>query len=136
MPATAERLLQSTPQKIDTSLDLSRPAASVAHFKIAELIAKIRPWIDYGLAVGMGTLKNEKPKNEDGEDAENDTDDADEEESSQPSPLAFQVGFFMPQVYQFFDVLSALRSVTMITYEEDGVWVTHSETHIEDLKKD
>jgi hypothetical protein len=139
MPATAERLLQSTPAKIDTSLDLSRPAATVAHVKFAELITKIRPWIDYGLAVGMGTLKNESPEDEDAED-ENDEDASDEDdeieadEPEQPSQLAFQIGFFMPQVYQLFDVLSAFRSVTMITYEEDGVWVTHSETHIEDLE--
>ena len=45
-----------------------------------------------------------------------------------------QMGFVVPQVYQFLDVASALRSATSITYEEDGVWVTHSETHIEDLK--
>ncbi len=45
------------------------------------------------------------------------------------------MGFVMPQFYQFLDVVSALRSATSITYEEEGVWVTHSETHIEDLKK-
>jgi hypothetical protein len=40
----------------------------------------------------------------------------------------------MPQVYQFLDVASALRSVSSLTYEEDRVWITHSETHFEDLK--
>jgi hypothetical protein len=136
MPATAERLLQSTPQTIDTSLDLTRPAATVVHFKFAELISKIRPWIDYGLAVGTGTLKNEEPKDEESDERENGADEAEEEEPAQTSPLAFQLGFFMPQVYQLLDVLSAFRSVTLITYEDDGVWVTHSETHIEDLKED
>jgi hypothetical protein len=132
MPATAERLLQSTPQEIDTSLDLKQPAATVVHFKFAELLTKVRPWIDYGLAVGTGTLKNEEPDDEEGEDGAEEA----EEEPAQPSPLAFQLGFFMPQVYQFLDVLSAFRSVTMITYEADGVWVTHSETHIQDLEED
>jgi hypothetical protein len=132
MPATAERLLQTTPQKIDTSLDLTKPAATIVHFKFAELLTKIRPWIDYGLAVGTGTLKNEEPEDEEGEDG---ADEA-EEEPAEPSPLAFQLGFFMPQVYQFLDVLSTFRSVTMITYEADGVWVTHSETHVQDLEED
>jgi len=135
MPATAETLLEAKPMELDTSLDLSRPAAMVAHFKFAELITKIRPWIDYGLAVATGTLKNEKPE-EDDEGATDEEDDAEEEQPAQFSPVAFQIGFFMPQVYQLFDVLSALRSVTIITYEEDGLWVTHSETHIEDLKED
>ncbi len=45
-----------------------------------------------------------------------------------------QMGFVVPQIHQFLEVASVLRSATCITYEEDGVWVTHSETHIEDLK--
>jgi hypothetical protein len=129
MPATAERLLQATPPKIDTALDLSQPAATVVHFKFAELLQKIRPWIDYGLAVGMGTLKTEQPEDKDAEDGE-----AEEDEPAPASPIAFQMGFFMPQVYQLFDVLATFRSVTMITYREGELWVTHSETHIEDLK--
>ena len=45
-----------------------------------------------------------------------------------------QLGFIVPQVHQFLDVAAAIRSATSITYEEEGVWVTHSETHIQDLK--
>jgi hypothetical protein len=137
MPATAERLLQATPQKIDTSLDLTRPAAAVVHIKFADLLTKIRPWIDYGLAVGMGTLKNEEPEDDgDENDESGSADDEEAEVPAQAAQVAFQVGIFMPQVYQLFDVLSAFRSVTMITYEEDGVWVTHSETNIQDLEED
>jgi hypothetical protein len=134
LPATAEKLLQSTPPALDTSLDLNRPAAMVVHFEFAKLIERTRPWIDYGLAVAMGTLKNEKPADED-DDGEDADDEEDEEEAAPPSQLAFQMGFVVPQFYQFLDVVSAVRSATSITYEEDGVWVTHSETHIEDLKK-
>lgn len=129
MPATTERLLQSTPLKIDTSLDLARPAATVTHLKLGKLLRKIRPWIDYGMAVRMGTLKKEESDDKNGEeDAE-----AEDAAPAQPSMMAFQVGLFMPQVYQLFDVLAAFRSVTMITYQEDDLWVTHSETHIKDL---
>jgi hypothetical protein len=124
MPETTERLLSSTPLAIDTSLDLKRPAATVMHFKFAELIKSIRPWIDYGLGVATGTIKMEE------EEGEAD----DEEEAQEQSPLMFQMGMIVPQVYQFLDVISVMKSATSITYEEEGVWVTHSETHIEDLK--
>ncbi|MCI0332803.1 MAG: hypothetical protein L0228_06230 [Planctomycetes bacterium] len=133
MPATAERLLASKPLEIDTSLDLDRPAATVMHFKFDKMIDTFRPWIDYGLAVAMGTLKNETKVEEDGD---GEAEDGDEEEAAQPNPVLFQMGFVVPQIYQFLDVAKAFKSATSITYQEDGVWVTHSETHIEDLKDD
>jgi hypothetical protein len=133
MPSTAEELLKETSIDIDTSIDLDRPAAKVVHVKFAKMLETARPWIDYGLAVAMGTLKNERDEdNADGDDGADDSDD--EEEAEQPNPMLFQLGFVMPQVYQFLDVAAVFRSATSITYEEDGVWVTHSETHIEDLK--
>jgi hypothetical protein len=145
MPATAERLLKTSELEIDTSIDLDRPAAAIVHVKIGAFVAKLRPWIDYGMAVALGNLKNEEPEDdgdeesdaEDGsdEDADNEDDgEEDEDEPSQPSPLAFQLGFVLPQVYQFMDVAAVFQSVTSITYQEDGVWVTHSETHIKDLE--
>ena len=45
-----------------------------------------------------------------------------------------QMGFIMPQVQQFLEVSTALQSISSVTYEEDGIWVTHSEMHVEDLK--
>jgi hypothetical protein len=138
MPSTAERLLASTEPEIDTSIDLKRPAAMVMHFKFAELVQNVRPWIDYGLGVAMGTIKNDPPADEEEGDEESDEDaedeEGDEEEAAEPNPIAFQMGFVMPQFYQFLDVISAFRSATSITYEADGVWITHSETHIEDLE--
>jgi hypothetical protein len=145
MPATAERLLKTSELDIDTSIDLDRPAAAVVHVKVGAFIEKLRPWIDYGMAVALGNLKMDEP--EDGGDEESDAengsdedaaneeeDEEDEDKSSQPSPLAFQLGFVMPQIYQFMDVAAVFQSVTSITYQEDGVWVTHSETHIKDLE--
>jgi hypothetical protein len=138
MPSTAERLLASTTPEIDTSLDLKRPAAVVMHFEFAELIQRIRPWVDYGLGVAMGTIKNDPPADEEEGDDESSEDgeseEGEDEEADQPNPIALQAGFVMPQFYQFLDVISAFRSATSITYEEDGVWITHSETHIEDLE--
>jgi hypothetical protein len=131
MPATAERLLKETRIEIDTALDLNRPAAMVMHVQFAKSVELVRPWIDYGLAVAMGTLKNEPEEKGEDDDADG---EEDEEEVQQPSPMLFQLGFVVPQLYQFLDVAAAFRSVTSITYEEDGVWVTHSETHIVDLE--
>jgi hypothetical protein len=121
MPATAERLLQSTPLALESAIDINRPAAMVVHFEFAKMIDALRPWIDYGLGVAMGTIKNED-------------EEAEEDEAQEQSPMMLQMGFIVPQVYQFLDFAKGLRSVTAVTYEDDGVWVTHSETHFEDLK--
>lgn len=139
MPAMAEQLLEPATPEIDTAIDLNRPAATITHVKIAEFFQIARPWIDYGLGVATGTIKKEKPKDdEESEESEagsdDDAEDDEEDEADQPSPLALQLGFVMPQVYQLLDVASAVQSATSITYEEDGIWVTHSETHIQDLE--
>jgi hypothetical protein len=122
-PETTERLLRSTPLTADTPLDLNRPAAMVVHIEFQKMVGAIKPWIDYGLDVAMGNLKTE------GDEAE-----SDEETPPQQSPMMMQMGFIVPQVHQFLDVASALRSASSVTYQEDGLWVTHSETHFEDLK--
>jgi hypothetical protein len=123
MPATAERLLGSKPLAADTPIDLNRPAAMVVHCEFAKMIESLRPWIDYGLAVAMGTLDTGNEDTEEEADAD-----------AEASQMMFQVGLIVPQVYQFLDVAVAFRSATSVVYEEDGVWITHSETHIEDLK--
>jgi hypothetical protein len=123
MPATAERLLRATPLAIETPLDLNRPAATVMHFEFGKMNDAVRPWIDYGLAVATGKLTTD-----------DDGDEADEDDDAEQSPMVMQIDSFVPQIYQLLDVASVLRSATRITYEEDGVWVTHSETHFEDLK--
>jgi hypothetical protein len=125
MPATTERLLKATPLAVESGLKLDRPAALVVHIEVAKWISTLRPWIDYGFDVAMGKLK---PKKEDGEE------EVEDEEPAETNPLMLQMGFVMPQVYQFLDVASALKSISAVAYEEDGQWVTHSEMHFEDLK--
>jgi hypothetical protein len=124
MPKMTERLLQEKSAAFDTSLKLDRPAAMVVHFEFAKLIEAARPWVDYGVDVATGKLKPPKEK------AEKDSD----EDQVQPNPAMMQLGFVVPQVHQFLDFASAMRGVTSISYEENGVWVTHSETHLQDLK--
>jgi hypothetical protein len=123
MPDTTRRLLRETELEVDTSLDLDRPAAMASHFNFAEFIDLFRPWIDYGFDVAIGKLK-----------VEAEDEDSEEEEPQPPSPIMLQAGFFIPQLQQLLDVASALRGISMVSYEEDGVWVTHSETHFEDLE--
>jgi hypothetical protein len=122
LPATTERLLRPAPLSADTPLDLNRPAGTVVHFELHKLVGAIRPWIDYGLDVAMGNLKSEDEEN------------ADEGSPAEQSPMMLQLGFIVPQVQQFLDVASALRSISSVTYQEDDLWVTHSEMHFEDLK--
>ncbi len=123
LPGTTERLLAATPIAADTTLDFNRPAAMVVHFEFRKMIDAVRPWINYGLDVAMGKLKT--------------NDDEDEPEENGPaeqSPMMIQLGFIVPQIEQFLNVATALRSASSVTYEEEGLWVTHSETHFEDLK--
>jgi hypothetical protein len=128
MPLTTERLLHEKPLEIDTSLKLDRPAAVVTHIEFAKLVDATRPWIDYGLDVAMGKLKPHQ------ETADDESDETEKQPPAPPSPVMLQLGFIVPQVHQFLDVAATLRSATSVTYEENGMWVTHSETHIEDVK--
>ncbi|HVT27706.1 MAG TPA: hypothetical protein VHE81_06780 [Lacipirellulaceae bacterium] len=123
MPKTTERLLGETKPSLDTSLKLDVPAAVVIHFQFSKLIDVVRPWIDYGVDVATGKLKRHKK----GDEAEN-------EQPAEQNPVMLQMGFVVPQIHQFLDVASVFRSVTRVSYEEGGEWVTHSETHIQDLK--
>jgi len=125
MPKTTERLLQEMTPEFETSIKLDRPAAMVSHVKIAKLIDSIRPWIDYGIDVASGKLKPPKDESDD---------EAGEDTPEEPNPLTMQLGFIVPQIHQLLDVATALRNVTSVTYEEGGVWVTHTETYIRDLK--
>lgn len=86
------------------------------------LIESVRPWIDYGFGVAMGQIKHA------------DDEESTEEEPDEPSPIMMQAGFILPQIHQMLDVATALKSASAVIYEEDGTWVTHSETHLEDLK--
>jgi hypothetical protein len=123
-PETTQRLLKKTDLDVDTSLDVDRPAAVIAHFQFAKLIGAVRPWLDYGFAVATGQLKVE----------DDEDDESEEEANSDQAAIAMQLGFIIPQVQQILQVTTALKSVSSVTYEEDGLWITHSEVHLEDVE--
>jgi hypothetical protein len=125
-PETTQRLLEKTDLDVDTSLDLDRPAAVVAHFQFAKLINSIKPWLDYGFAVATGQLKVEE---EDGDDTESEN-----EANNEQAAIAMQLGFIIPQVQQFLQVSTALQSFSSVTYEDNGLWITHSEVHVKDVE--
>lgn len=122
MPATTQRLLQSTALAVDTAIDLNRPAAMAVHCNFKKMSDAIRPWIHYGLDIAMGKLKTDPEEEED------------EETPSGQNPYAVQLGFIVPQLEQLLDIIGAVRSASSVTYFDEGNWVTHSEIHIEDLK--
>jgi len=128
MPLTTERLLKEKPLEIDTSLKIDRPAAMVTHIEFAKSIDAIRPWIDYGLDIATGKIKPHKGKDDE------ESDDSDAKPPEAQSETLMKLGMIIPQVHQFLDIASAMKSATSVSYEENGMWVTHSETHIEDLK--
>ncbi|HEX5472696.1 MAG TPA: hypothetical protein VFW73_12470 [Lacipirellulaceae bacterium] len=125
MPKTTERLLTETAPDFDTSLQLGRPAAMVVHVEFAKFIDALRPWIDYGVDVATGKLKVHKEGN---------AEEGDQQPTPEQSQKMMMLGAVVPQIQQFLDVATVFRSVTSVTYEEGGQWVTHSETHIQDLK--
>ena len=125
MPKTTERLLQETTPELDTSLKLDRPAAMVTHIEFAKMIDAIRPWIDYGIDVATGKAESRKK----GRATTRTT-------TSRPSRTRSCCKWASScrrsiSSWMWRRRCAALRA---ITYEEDGVWVTHSETHIQDLK--
>ncbi len=121
-PGFTERLLVSTPLAIDTTLDVNRAAAMVTYVQPAQFIEAVRPWIDYGFGVAMGQIKHAEEE------------EPAEEEPVQQSPAMMQAGFILPQIHQMLDVATTLKSISAVVYQEDGVWITHMEIHLEDLK--
>ncbi len=120
-PTLSERLLRTMPLKIDTSLDLRHPAATVSYFEFARMIDAVKPWVTYGGAIATGQIRlndEEEP----------------EEQSQEQAAAMMTAGMILPQIDQFLDVATAMRSVSSMMYHEDGAWVTHSEAHFQDVK--
>jgi hypothetical protein len=119
-PALTERLLRTKPLAIDTALDLSRPASMASYIEFAKFFDAIRPWVDYGGGIATGQIKTD--------------DDEPSEQTEEEQAAMMTAGMILPQIQQFLDVASALRSATSLVYHEDGAWVTHSEVHFKDLE--
>lgn len=125
MPEFTRRLLVSTPLEVDTAIDLDRAAAKATHIQFARLVDAIRPWMDYAFDVAIGNVK-----------LESNSDESAKDEPVDPERQArlMQIGFVLPQVHQIMNVLSAVQNYTSITFQEDDVWVTHSELYLKDLE--
>ena len=115
LPEVSDQLLSgSRPQLDGPAADFSRPLLSAWHFKWAKLLDLAKPWIDYGVKVGVEIAQQEGA-------------------DQQAAQVAGMVGFVKPQLEQLLEVLKVWDSTTAITYRDGDVWVTHSESRIVDL---
>jgi hypothetical protein len=107
--AHSERLLRATPLAVRGTLAKAadRPLAVAGWLDWAGLVKIATPWIDFGIEQGAGSHGV-------GED---------------------QQKMVIGQTHVALDVLSALRSVSLETYLEQGVLVSHSLTEVHDLAK-
>ena len=101
------RLLSNSPLKAGGLLKTTdRKLGSAAFFDWAGLMGVVEQWVDYGSGVAM----------------------------EQDTGAAGQIGFIMQNVKIGFELLRTLRTVTSISYPEGDAWVTHTETHWQDVK--
>jgi hypothetical protein len=117
----SQRLLARTPLKVNGGplADLNRPLAEATYVNFAGLVDMAAPWIDYATWAIAPRLMGL------------DLDDADDkvEAHRKLDPV-------MKQVHTVLEVLKVFRSYASVTYLQDGVWVTHSETVIRDLPEE
>jgi hypothetical protein len=101
-----ERLLAATPLKANSRLlaETSKPLAGASYCNWEGMVTMLTPWVEYGVNFALQFRGG-------GADAESIT----------------------SQVKTGLDVLKVLRSYSSLTYFEDKVLVTHSETVISDL---
>jgi hypothetical protein len=104
----AERLLTNTPlKKSDASVaDSSRNLASATVVDWAGMIDAITPWADIGVRMAAPFA----------------------------DPVVGEAKDLPAQVHTVLEVLKVLRGYSSATYFEDGAWVTHGITVVQDLK--
>jgi hypothetical protein len=107
IPKFGVRLLKKTPLAVEGPLaNHDRPLASAAYFNWAGLVSAVEPWIDYGYAQGAVP---EVPA------------------EAEVSPAEVREG--TKAVLEF---LKCLRTMSSVSYFEEGALVTHSEWHLVD----
>jgi hypothetical protein len=105
--AHTERLLKATPLKVDggpLAEHKDKPLSSAMVFNWPILVDTIAPWLELGITAAK------LPPVPDGPD-----------------------GDVLKQVRTVLEIMKVLRSNTSVTYREDGVTITHSETVIRDI---
>jgi hypothetical protein len=132
-PELTERLVRNVQPKLDTSLDFNRPAAMVTYLDCSRFVDAIRPWVEYGGAIAMGQISVDIDVEEDGEEVEVDEEFEDDAPTQEEAQRMMMAGMVLPQIHQFLDVASAMRTFSGVVYREDDAWVTHSEAHFKDI---
>ena len=126
-PKQTDHILTATPLAIPGLLeDAKRPLAGASYFNCAGTVDALAPWIDLGVRAlcqepGFLNLFGMV---------------ADEGVRPRIKPLAddpAEVKEVLDQVHTILDVIKVVRSYASVTYHENGVWVTHHETVIQDV---
>jgi hypothetical protein len=114
LPKVSLRLLKPTPLAIDGPLaNRERPLASAGYLNWAGLVEAMAPWIDYGIdQAGSQPAAEGAPAGGD--------------------PAATQA--IKDQVRAALAFLQCLRTMSSVSYFEEGALVTHSEWRLEDQK--
>jgi hypothetical protein len=114
----SEQLLAHKPLSVKRGplAEHSRPLAAATYVNIAGLVDLAAPWVDYAARQFGPHLKGHEVSQTEGK----------TEATGKLEPI-------LPQVHTVLQVLKVFRSYASITYRQDGVWVTHSETVIRDL---
>ena len=110
LPRFTARLLSDTSLQGQGPLaKYDRPLAAAGHLDFARLIEALEPWIDYGMALGLGP-------NADGD--------------GQGGPT----GNIPQQVHDALKVLKCFRGASLVIYQEGNAMVTHVQCRFADLQ--
>jgi hypothetical protein len=126
LPKFGLRLLKPTPLEVEGPVaNHDRPLASASYFDLAGLLDALLPWMDYGVdqrdaieaAAKAAAAAAGQPQEEEA------PDEAVPEAS--PEEAKANTRFVL-------DLLKCLRTMSSVSYFEDGALVTHSEWHLVD----
>jgi hypothetical protein len=110
LPRFTARLLADTSLQGQGPLaKYDRPLAAAGHLDFARLIEALEPWIDYGMAIGLGVS-------------------ADVDGKGGPT------GNIPQQVHDALEVIKCFRGASVVIYQEGNTMVTHVQCRFADLQ--
>lgn len=120
-PKQTERVLAKNPLKTNGGplANLDRPLVAATYLNFPALVDTLSPWLDFGMNFALASRRAAAGGGDEGKD----------------DPAAKQqLEMISKTVKDVLEIAKCLRRSTSVTYIEDGVLVTHSETVYKDLK--
>jgi hypothetical protein len=125
LPKFGLRLLKPTPLEVEGPVaNHDRPLASASYFDFAGLLDALVPWMDYGVDQRDAIAAAAKAA---AEAAGQPQEEAPDETAPEVSPEEVKANTRF-----VFDFLKCLRTMSSVSYFEEGALVTHSEWHLVD----